>query len=102
MRIVAVFAALLGFAFAARAADVSIVLSESGPAYAEAAQAAELYLSSLAKTSRVAAEAFERGSGSASTVITLGTRAFHAVLASGHRAPIVAALIPRAAYELEL
>lgn len=34
--------------------------------------------------------------------MTLGTRAFRTVLANGMRVPVIATLIPRAAYELEL
>jgi len=102
MRTVAALAALFCCAIAAHAAEVSILLSDSGPAYVEAAHAAELQLSPLANTARVSVDSFERGNRPSAIVLTLGTRAFRAALASGSHSPIVAALIPRAAYELEL
>ncbi len=102
MRTLAVFAALLLAVPSARPASVSIVLSDTGPAYNEAAQAAESYLAALARTRRVAAEAAPGKNAPPDAVITLGTRALRAALAEGTRAPVIAALIPRAAYELEL
>ena len=102
MRTLAVLAALLLAAPCARAVDVSLVLSDNGPAYVEAAQAAESYLSAVAKIHRVPLEGLARPGRASAAIVTLGTRAFQAALASAPRTPIVAALIPRAAYEHEL
>jgi len=103
MRSIVVLAALAVASLPGRAADVSIVLSDIGPAYQEAAQAAELSLAGLAKTTRIAADAFDQAAQPApSVIVTLGTRAFRAAIANGPRTPVIAALIPRAAYELEL
>lgn len=102
MRTLAVLAALLLAAPCARAVDVLLVLSDNGPAYIEAAQAAESHLSAVAKIHRVPLEGLAHPGRASAAVVTLGTRAFQAALASAPRTPIVAALIPRAAYEHEL
>jgi len=101
MRTFAVFAAFLAAAFSAQAAEVLLVLAEDGPAYLEAAQAAEMHLLPVAKTVRIPAEALERAARPPA-IVTLGTRALRAAIASGTRAPVIAALVPRAAYEHEL
>ncbi|HEX5612701.1 MAG TPA: ABC transporter substrate binding protein [Burkholderiales bacterium] len=102
MRTLAILAALLVAAPCASAVEVSIVLSDDGPAYVEAAQAVESRLSALAKVQRVPVEGLDRPGRAPAAVVTLGARAFQAALASAQRVQIVAALIPRAAYEQEL
>lgn len=87
----------------ATAATVSIVLSDTGVAYQEAAQAVSHELAGRTGVTVSSVEELERSPPQqASVVIALGTRAFRAVLATGTRTPVIATLIPRAAYELEL
>ena len=94
---------LLFVATAVAAADVSIVVGESSPAYLEAAQAVSRELASPATTMVMTAEEFERSPRrAAALVVALGTRALHAVIANGSGTPVIATLIPRSTYELEL
>lgn len=90
-------------AIAARAADVLIVVADSGPAYLEAAQAVMRELANPITATVTTAEEFERSPRQApALVIALGTRALRAVMAAGASRPVVATLVPRSAYEHEV
>ncbi|MBI2753088.1 MAG: hypothetical protein HYX46_06190 [Betaproteobacteria bacterium] len=83
--------------------EVTIVLAERSPAYLEASQAVSQQLAGRANVTVTQAEGAERlPPREPAVVVALGTRALRAVLANGTRAPVIATLIPRSAFESEL
>lgn len=88
---------------AAAPPEVTIVLADRGPAYLEASQAVGQLLGGRANVTVTQAEGYERlPPRETAAVVALGTRALRAVLANGTRAPVIATLIPRSAFESEL
>jgi ABC-type uncharacterized transport system substrate-binding protein len=88
---------------AAAAAQVMIVVSDRTAPYLEASHAVARDLGGLANVVTVSAEQLGKlqwPDGAA--VVTLGTRALGSVLAAGQKSPVIAALIPRSAYEAAL
>lgn len=88
---------------AAAPPEVTIVLAERGTAYLEAAEAVSQQLAGRASVTLVQAQEYQRlPQQELAAVVALGTRALRAVMAEGTRAPVIAALIPRSAFEFEL
>jgi ABC-type uncharacterized transport system substrate-binding protein len=100
---------MLGWAAlpAARAAGVDIVIAEEGPAYGQAADAAREEIGGRAPVRVMnasqwsAAAATDQARGRPDVVLALGTRALQAVLSAPPQgnAPVVATLLPRAAFD---
>jgi len=97
-------ALLLGAALPTAAArDVTIVVAERSAAYQEAAAAVSQQLAGRASVSVVQADAYAPAAGKEpSAIVALGTFALRAVLSGEPRAPVIASLIPRSAFEFEL
>lgn len=83
------------------AIDIEVVLSESGGLYTDAAKELEQGLGADVHLITTMAEAVERQDkrSSAAVVVTLGTRALSAVLAREPATPLIAALVPRKAFD---
>lgn len=81
--------------------EIEVVLSDNTSLYTDAAQELKRGVGADLGFVSVLAESVEkRARGStASMVVTLGTRALTAVLAHESNAPVIAALVPRKAYE---
>ena len=96
---------LCGFAFAARPAaaieHVDVVLSESGGAYAEVAEAIRSELKGIAEiTSRLAGESKKLPAVPIQAVVAVGTEACErAVKSTVGATPLLCVLVPRAALE---
>lgn len=90
-------------AIAAAAAQVTVVVSDSTAPYLEASQAVARDLAGLATVATVSPEQLGHPQGQdGAAIVTLGTRALRAVLAAESTTPVIAALIPRSAYEAAL
>jgi len=91
----------LGIALRSTAAEVEIVVGDDSPVYAEAAEAIVEKLSGQASTRVVSVARLEHGGKrtGADAVVTLGSRALQAELASSRLAPIVATLVTRTTFE---
>jgi putative ABC transport system substrate-binding protein len=90
-------------ATAAPAAQVTVVVSDSTAPYLEASLAVARDLGGLATVVTVSPEQLgrpQRHDGAA--IVTLGTRALKSALAAEPKASVIAALIPRSAYEAAL
>ncbi|HMZ82855.1 MAG TPA: ABC transporter substrate binding protein [Rhodocyclaceae bacterium] len=81
--------------------EIELVLSDGTSLYADAAQELKKGLAADVSVVSVLAEAVERRArpGTASAIVTLGTRALTAVLAQEARVPVIAALVPRKAFD---
>ena len=106
LRVFLLLTATLGWG-GARAERVQIVLSESQPAFQEASQALLEDLTRLAGITKSDVKVVPPTDALRSDwiqddtrlVVTLGARAFSQVVASGSKAPVIAALIPRLGFE---
>jgi ABC-type uncharacterized transport system substrate-binding protein len=79
------------------------VLSESAAVYQEAALAVRRELPDTIQVTIRTVDEFERVPAKAPVLsVALGTRALRAVLATGPNAPVIATLIPRSSFDLEV
>ncbi|MBK6975079.1 MAG: hypothetical protein IPH26_19805 [Sterolibacteriaceae bacterium] len=83
------------------AIDIEVVLSESSGLYTDAAKELKQGLGADVNLITTMADAVERRDKAASVavVVTLGTRALSAVLAREPATPVIAALVPRKAFD---
>jgi ABC-type uncharacterized transport system substrate-binding protein len=92
---------LLALRVFAAAVEIEVVVSDNTGLYSDAARELRQALGSDVHCTSTTAEAVERKEkpASAALIVTLGTRALGAVLARESPAPVVAALVPRKAFE---
>jgi ABC-type uncharacterized transport system substrate-binding protein len=92
---------LLALPVLAAPVEIEVVLSDNTSLYTDAARELRQALGSDVHCTSTTAEAVERKEkpASAALIVTLGTRALGAVLARESPAPVVAALVPRKAFE---
>lgn len=92
---------LLCTAAALSAAEVEVVLSDASGLYAQAAAQLKAELGTGVRFTQATAEQVERrrNGPAPQAVVALGSRALQAVLAEDSAVPVVAALIPRRAFE---
>jgi len=81
--------------------EIEVVLSDGSSLYTDAAQELKKGVAAEVSMTTVLAEAVERrsGPGNVGAIVTLGTRALGAVLAQGAHGPVIAALVPRKAFD---
>lgn len=101
--VIAMFGLLLLFAMPelASATEIEVVLSDSSALYSDAAMELKQGLGTDVRCVTTTAAVVERGEKAAGSavIVTLGTRALAAALAREPATPVVAALLPRKAFE---